>query len=91
MASRKPNGVRWGKVSEISHLRIVPTVPKKLRKKSYAFDLLPKRLQELASWRRMHTLRNHPAIRKVARRQGVKPSSDMLLPKKIEFIRKRQS
>lgn len=89
MASRKPKGVRWGKLHEIAHLRKIPTEPFTERKKTYAFDLLPTRLKELASWRRMHKLRRHLAIRKVARRQRVKPSSDMKLTRKIEFIRKR--
>lgn len=89
MANRKAKGVRWGKLSEISHLRKIPTVPFDQRKKTYAFDLLPTRLKELASWRRMHKLRRHLAIRQVARRQGVKPSSDMKLTSKINFLRKR--
>jgi len=86
---KKDHSVRWGKLKEISHLRKVPTTPLNQRTTRYAFDSLPKRLKELASWRRMHKLRKHSAIRKVARRQGVKPSSDMLLPKKIEFLSKR--
>ena len=89
MANRKPVGVRWGKLSEIQHLRKIPTVPFDQRSKTYAFDLLPSRLKHLASWRRMHSLRNHLAIRAVARRQGVKPSSNITLPKKIEFLKKR--
>lgn len=87
---RKPVGVRWGKLSEISHLRKIPTEKFDERRKTYAFDLLPSRLKELASWRRMHKIRKHLAIRKVARRQGKKPSSDITLPNKIDFIRKRK-
>jgi hypothetical protein len=84
---RKP---RWGRLAEIAHLQKVPTIPFNMRDKVYAFDLLPTRLKHLASWRRMHKIRNHPAIRKVARRQGVKPSSDITLPNKIQFLHKRK-
>lgn len=81
--------VRWGRLAEIAHLRKVPTIPLNQRTSRYAYDSLPPRLKHLASWRRMHKIRQHLAIRKVARRQGIKPSSDMPLASKIGFLRKR--
>lgn len=77
MASKK---VRWGRVSEISHVKRIP---------SAEFSALPKRLKQLSAWRGMHVLRTHTAIRKFARRRGVKPSSDVTLPTKVHFIEDR--
>lgn len=85
MANKK---VRWGRLKEISHIRIVPTAPKKQRR-ALAFDALPYRLKHLASWRRMHALRSHQAVSSYGRRQGYNPSSDLRLPLKIGFIKKR--
>ena len=87
MTSRKPKGVRWGKLHEIKRVRRVP---------GKAFDALPRRLKHLASWRRMHMLPGgknaHAAVRGYGTRHRVRPSSNLRLSgkaSKLGYIKKR--
>lgn len=72
--------VRWGHVSEIN---------KSIRVGTNTFKAQPRRLKHLISWRAAHKLASHKSVRRYARAQGVKPSSNLLLPKKIAFVLKR--
>lgn len=77
MANKRTNRNRWGKVAEIAH---VPSVD------SPQFKTLPPRLKNLASWRAMHALRTHSAVRQFGRRKGYKPSSDLPIKTKVAFV-----
>lgn len=68
---------RWGSVRELD---------RRVRVGTPAFRSQPKRLQQLQSWRAMHALRSHDTIRRYARRQNVKPSSDLSLSRKIAYV-----
>jgi hypothetical protein len=79
---------RWGRLSEISHIRVVPLGPKRNRA-PVAYDSLPYRLKHLASWRRMHALKEHKVVSRYGRRRGYAPSSDLRLLLKNKFITKQ--
>jgi len=72
--------VRWGHVHEINP---------KARVKNDEFTQQPLRLRHLTAWRAAHALASHNTVRRYARSQGVKPSSNLSLPKKMAFVLKR--
>lgn len=81
-------GRKFGRLSEIKHVRIVPEKTHKGRR--YAFDALPRRLKKLATWRRMHAIDSHEEVKKYARNNGVSsPSSNLGLRAMRKFCSQR--
>lgn len=71
---------RWGRVSELDQ---------RVRVGSSAFRAQPQRLQQLQAWRAMHAIRSHATIRQFARRHNAKPSSNLPLEAKVNYVLKR--
>jgi len=74
--------VRWGRIKELD-LRFRPGSP--------GYNNYPLRLKHLHSWRTMHAVseHGHTSVRMSGTRQAIRPSSNMPLEKKNEYIRKR--
>ena len=80
MAKLRP--VRWGHVHELD---------RRGRSGTSRFYQYPKRLQHLHSWRAMHKLAgSHMPVRMSGTRQGIRPSSDMSIKQKVNFVEKRR-
>jgi hypothetical protein len=81
---------RFGKLTEIKHVRIVPEKSHKGRR--YAFDALPRRLKKLSTWRRMHAIASHDEVKKYARSKGTdSPSSNLNLRSMRRFLSLKNS
>jgi len=80
--------LKWGKVNEIAH---VSSVLKSNGKPTSGFQGLTTKLKHLASWRRQHMFGGHTPVQMAGTRKKVRPSSNMSLKQKLEFIRKRES
>ena len=74
-----PKPVRWGRMSEVNRSIHVGT-------ETYAAQ--PRRLKHLIAWLASHKLGSHKQVRRYARTNGVKPSSDLRLDKKIKLVAK---
>ena len=86
MAKLKP--LRWGQVDEIKQVR---RVLKNDGKPTKSFQGLTTKLKHLAAWRRQHMFGGHTPVQMAGTRKKVRPSSNMSLKQKLEFIRKRES
>lgn len=76
---RKRKSNRWGTLKQIRHVRKVP---------GPAYNRLPRKLKHLASWRAMHVKKSHKSVRSYARRNGVKPSSNLSLKQKLAYVQR---
>ena len=72
---------RWGKLSEID---------RRHRVGSPGYEQYPDRLKHLLAWRAMHKVAGgHMPVRMAGTRAKIRPSSDMPIPRKEAFVRKR--
>ena len=80
MAKLRP--VRWGHLHELD---------RRVRSGTSKFYEYPKRLQHLHAWRAMHKLAgDHKPVQMSGTRQRVRPSSDMSIKQKVNFVEKRR-
>ena len=82
----KPNGVRWGRVREIRHVKRVTL---NNGQPSAAFKALPRRLKHLAAWRRAHMAGGHQPVARFGHKAGYRPSSNLPVSGKVAFLRKK--
>jgi hypothetical protein len=79
MARRLKN--RWGKLSELDG---------RARIGSPIYQGYPKRLKQLSAWRAMHKVAgSHMPVRMAGTRAQTRPSSNLPLPAKEAFVKKR--
>jgi len=75
--------VRWGHVCELD---------KRKRVGSPGYHAYPTRLKHLHAWREMHALAgSHMPVRMSGTRKQVRPSSNMSLAQKEQFVRSRRA
>lgn len=83
--------VRWGRLHEIRHVGSIYDRRHSKPVLSESFKGLEHRLKELCAWRRMHMLPGgHGSPRGFGTQQGIRPSSNLPLGKKLKYIRKRE-
>lgn len=83
--------VRWGHLHEIRHVGTIYDKRHGTPTLSGSFEGLEKRLKHLAAWRRMHMLPGgHGSPRGFGTQQGIRPSSNLPLRKKLDYVRKRE-
>lgn len=81
LSRRHSPQVRWGHLHELD---------RRFRIGSAGYNAMPLRLRHLMAWRAMHAVAgNHLPVQMSGTRQGVRPSSNLILKKKEAFVKRR--